>query len=131
MAPVRDHHVVSPCELPHGEHLRATENLLKNSRVMSGFRGYPHDPGCLLDGLVPGIHVFFERNNAGRLHVCKDCYKSLSNNRIPETALADGFQVGDRPRKFDAATVIERAAVYAVRVKGHVIALESRRVRSC
>ena len=34
------------------------------------------------------------------------------------------------PRKFDGATVVERAAAYAVRVKGHVIALESRKVRN-
>ena len=31
------------------EHLRVADNLRKNKRVMSEFRGYPNDPGCLLD----------------------------------------------------------------------------------
>ena len=38
------------------------------------------------------------------------------------------IQVGDMPRKFDGAAVIARAAAYAVRMNGHVIALESKEV---
>ena len=34
------------------------------------------------------------------------------------------------PRKFDGATVVESAASCAVRVKGHVIAPESQKVRN-
>ena len=45
----RDHHVVSPHDLPHREHLRAAYNLLKNKRVMSEFRCHPNDPGGFLD----------------------------------------------------------------------------------
>ena len=52
MSPMRDPHVVSPRDLPHKQHLRAADNLLKNNRVMSEFSGYPNDPGGLLDGLV-------------------------------------------------------------------------------
>ena len=47
-----------------------------------------------------------------------------------ETALSNGVEVGDLSRKFDGATVVERAAAYAVRVKGHVIAPESSKVRN-
>ena len=39
------------------------------------------------------------------------------------------FFVGEMPRTFDGATVVERAAACAVRVKGHLIAPESRKVR--
>ena len=38
------------------------------------------------------------------------------------------FFVGEMPRTFDGATVVERAAACAVRVKGHVITPESRKV---
>ena len=76
MSPVRDHYVVSPCDLPHREHLRAADNLLKNKRVMSEFRGYPNDSGGLLDGLVLSAHEFC-KEDGGKLHVCKDCYTSV------------------------------------------------------
>ena len=72
MSPVRDHHVVSPRDLPHREHLRAADNMRRNKRVMSKFRGYPNDPGGLLDGLVLGVHGFCK--DVGKLQVCKDCY---------------------------------------------------------
>ena len=45
MATVRDHHVVSRRDFPHRKHLRAADNLRKNTRVMSEFRGYPNYPG--------------------------------------------------------------------------------------
>ena len=105
MSPVRDHHVVSPRDLPHREHLRAADNLRKNKRLMSEFRGYPNEPGGLLDGLVLSIRGF-SKEDGGKLHVCKDCYNSSSQNKIPEKALANGFWVGDMPRKFDGATVV-------------------------
>lgn len=76
------------------------------------------------------MHGFDEKNNRGKLHVCKDCHKFLISRIIPEAALAKGFWVGNMPSKFDGATVIERAAAYAVHVKGHVIALKSRKVRN-
>ena len=85
MTPARDHYIVSRCDLRHRKHLRAADNLLKNERVMSGFRGSPNDPRSLLDGLVLGIHGFCKEDSGGKLHVCK---KSLSKNRIPETGLA-------------------------------------------
>ena len=40
------------------------------------------------------------------------------------------FGVGEMPRKFDGASVVERAAACAVRVKGRVIAPESQKVRN-
>ncbi|CAN0479761.1 unnamed protein product [Scytosiphon promiscuus] len=90
---------------------------------MSGFCSYPHDHDGLLNGLVLSVHGFDEENDRGKpFHVCKDCHKSLSNNKIPQAALANGFWVGDMPQEFDGATVIERAVANAVRAKGHVIA---------
>ena len=97
---------------------------------MLGFRGCPSYPSGLHDGLVPSIHGFCEEDGGGKLHLCQDFYNSLSKNRISEAALANGFRIGDMTRKFDGATVIEGAAAYAVRVKGHVIALELRKVRN-
>ena len=44
--------------------------------------------------------------------------------------MATVFRVGDMPRKFDGATVIEHTAAYAIRVKAHVIVFESRKVRN-
>ena len=105
MSPVRDHHVVSPGDLPHREHLRAADNLRKNKRVMSEHRGYPNDPGGLLDGLALSVHGFC-KEDGGKLHVCKDCYNCLSRSKISEITLANGFWVGNMPRKFDGATVI-------------------------
>ena len=105
MSPVRDHRVVSPRDLAHREHLRAADNVRKNKRVMSALRGYPNDPGGLLDGLVLSVHGFC-KEDGGNLHVCKDCYDSLSKIYISETALANGVWVGDMPRKFDGATVV-------------------------
>ena len=61
--------------IPHRGHLRAADNLRKNKRVMSEFRGYPNDPGGLLDGLVLSVHGFC-KEDGGKLHVCKDCYNS-------------------------------------------------------
>ncbi|CAN0511129.1 unnamed protein product, partial [Laminaria digitata] len=55
---------------------------------------------------------------------------SLKVDRIPEAALANGFWVGKLPAKFDSATKVERAAAYPTRVKEHVVALESRRMRN-
>ena len=123
---------MSPRDRPHREHLRAVDNLRKNKRVMSKFRDYPNGPGGLLDGLVLRVHGFCKEDwrHGGKLHVCKDCYNSSSKNNIPGTALANGVWVGDMPRKSNGATVVERAAAYAVRMKGHVIALESRTVRN-
>ena len=69
MSPVRDHLVVSPRDLPHREHLRAADNLRKNTPVMSEFRGYPNDPGGLLDGSVLSVHGFCKEEDGGKLHV--------------------------------------------------------------
>ena len=54
----------------------------------------------------------------------------LSTRKIPEAALMNVFRVGEKPRKCDGATVVERAAACAVRVKGPVITPESREVRN-
>ncbi|CAN0404449.1 unnamed protein product [Laminaria digitata] len=64
------------------------------------------------------------------MHVCDECFLSLKVDRIPEAALANGFWVGKLPAKFDSATKVERAAAYPARVKEHVVALESRRMRN-
>ncbi|CAN0433077.1 unnamed protein product, partial [Laminaria digitata] len=97
---------------------------------MSGGFNYPHDADGLLDGLVLSVRWFDDGNNRGKLHVCKECHRSLSIRKIPEAALANGFWVSHMPSKFDGATVIEPAAAYAVRVKGHVIALKSKKIRN-
>ena len=74
MSTVRGHHVVSPRDLPRGEHLRAADNLRNNKRAMSELRGYPNDHGGLLDGLVLSVHGFCKGEDGGKLHVYKDCY---------------------------------------------------------
>ena len=51
-------------------------------------------------------------------------------SHIPEAALANRFWVGKVPAKFDSATKVQRAAAYPARVKEHVVALESRRIRN-
>ena len=97
---------------------------------MSGFRGYPNDPSCFIDDLVLSIHGFCEEDGGGKLEIGQDCCNSFPKNRIPEAAWANVFLVGDMLRKFDGATVIQRTTAYAVRMKGHVIALESRKFRN-
>ncbi|CAN0491786.1 unnamed protein product, partial [Laminaria digitata] len=96
---------------------------------MEEFSSYPNDHEHLLDGLVLSVHGF-EEAEPRKLHVCDECFRSLKVDRIPEAALANGFWVGKLPAKFDSATKVERAAAYPVRVKGHVIALETRRMRN-
>ncbi|CAN0546201.1 unnamed protein product, partial [Laminaria digitata] len=38
------------------------------------------------------------------MHVCDECFRSLTVVRIPEAALATGVWVGKLPAKFDSAT---------------------------
>lgn len=112
------------------------ENLLRATMLKSMnelcrvFANNPHDPDDLLVGLVLSVHDFDEENNCGKLHVCKGSHKHCQTKTIPRQSWANGFRVGDMPQKFDGAKAIERAAVYAVHVKGHVVALESRKSRS-
>lgn len=47
---------------------------------------------------------------------------------MPDAALANGFWTGTLPDRFQDATATERAAAYPVRVKGHFITLELRKV---
>ena len=54
---------------------------------MSEFHNYSHDADGVLDGLVLSVHGFDE-SDPGKLHVCKEYYRSLSSKRIPEAALA-------------------------------------------
>ena len=98
--------------------------------MRSAFRSYPHNSDGIPDGQVISVHGFDEENNRGKLHVCKECHTSLPKRKIPEAALATDFWVGDMPRKFDGARVIERDSAYAVGVEGHAMALESRKVRN-
>ena len=97
---------------------------------MSSCRNYPHDSDRSLDGLVFSVYDFDEDINRGELHVCKDCHRCLLNRKISVAALMNGFWVAEIPRKFQGATVVERAAACAVRVKGPVITPESREVRN-
>ena len=95
MSLVRDHHVVSPRDLPNRKNLRAAGNLLKIIRVLSEFRGYPNDPGGMLDGLVPSDHGFREEEDGSELHACKDCYNCILKKKNHQTSLANGSWVGD------------------------------------
>ena len=52
------------------------------------------------------------------------------NPQNPRSSAGECFSVGEMARKFDGATVVERAAVCAVRVKGHVTAPETQKVRN-
>ncbi|CAN0076546.1 unnamed protein product, partial [Ectocarpus sp. 13 AM-2016] len=65
-----------------------------------------------------------------KIHVCDECYRSLARNILPDAALANGFWVGTLPDELQKATFVERAAAYPIRTKGHVVALESRRVNN-
>ncbi|CAN0563683.1 unnamed protein product, partial [Ectocarpus sp. 12 AP-2014] len=65
-----------------------------------------------------------------KIHVCDECYRSLARNILPDAALANGFWVGTLPDELQMATFVERAAAYPIRTKGHVVALESRRVNN-
>ena len=91
MPPVRGHHVVSPRDLPHREHLRAADNLRKNKRVMSEFRGYPNDPGGLLDGLVLSVHWVLGRRRRRQAACVQGLLQLCIEKYIPETALANVF----------------------------------------
>ncbi|CAN0481200.1 unnamed protein product, partial [Ectocarpus sp. 12 AP-2014] len=64
------------------------------------------------------------------IHVCDECYRSLARNILPDAALANGFWVGTLPDELQTATFVERAAAHTIRTKGHVVALESRRVNN-
>ena len=97
---------------------------------MSGFRYNPHDPDGLLDKLVVCSCGFDKSKNHCKLHVCKDCNRYMSSRQIHDAALSNAVYIGEIPRKFDGASVIERAVAYAVCVKGHVISLESRNIGS-
>ena len=52
----------------------------------------------------------------------------MSSRHTRDAALSDAVWVGEIPRKFHGALVIERAVSYAVRVKGHNISLEYRNI---
>ncbi|CAN0534723.1 unnamed protein product, partial [Laminaria digitata] len=128
VAPVHEHHVLTPQQLPHRAKLRVSSCLQRHVRVMEEFSSYPNDHEHLLDGLVLSVHGF-EEAEPRKLNVCDECFRSLKVDRIPEAALAKGVWVGKLPAKFDSATKVKRAA-YPVRVKGHVITLETRRMRN-
>lgn len=95
---------------------------------MASFVGYPNDPDRLLDGLVLDRHGF-EEQHPFRMRVCTECFRSLRKNRIPDASLANGFYVGVLPTHLQGATRVEKAAAFPVRVKGHVVALKSRKVK--
>ena len=49
---------------------------------------------------------------------------------VGKGCLANGFYVGTLPDRFQTMSFVERAAVYPIRIKGCVVALESRRVNN-
>ncbi|CAN0090627.1 unnamed protein product, partial [Ectocarpus sp. 12 AP-2014] len=65
-----------------------------------------------------------------KIHVCDECYRSLERNILPDAALTNGFWVGTLPDRLQKATFVERAVAYPIRTKGHVVAMESRRVNN-
>lgn len=92
MTAVRDHHFVSPCDLPHMKIFSARQTMLKSmNELCRVFANNPHDPDDLLVGLVLSVHGFDEENNCGKLHVCKGCHKPLSNKNNPQAALGERF----------------------------------------
>ena len=72
----------------------------------------------------------FENTAPYKMRVGKECYDDLNRGVIPDAALANGFWVGTLPSHLEGITFVERAAAYPVRIKGHVIALESRKVNN-
>lgn len=126
---VREQHMLSAGQLPNKSVLAATTILRRHERVMSTFSNYPGDQKDRLKGLVLSKHGF-DPVAPFRMHVCNECYKSLKSGKMPEAALANGFWVGSLPDNLNDITFAERAAAYPVRIKGHIIALESRRVRN-
>lgn len=126
---VKDQHFLSASDLPNKNLLVAGEMLQKHERVMSNFCDYPGDTTKQLHGLVLSKHGFSSAAPF-QMHVCDDCYRSLKSSNMPDAALANGFWVGTLPEHFQDMTFVERAAAYPVRIKGRVIALESRRVNN-
>ena len=123
-----DQQVVNPSDLPNKHLLKPHELLLRKPRITANFVGYPHDPEHLLDGLVLERHGFSENPPLG-MRVCDECYSSLKKCKMPEAALANGFYVGELPDHLRGATRVEKAAAFPVRVKGHVVALRSRKMK--
>lgn len=127
---VRDQVLLSPNELPNKHLLKPHEMLARNERVMATFKNYPGDSDKVLDNHV--LSKFgFQKNAPYKMHVGKECLKDLKRGKIPEAAfLANGFYVGTLPDRFQTMSFVERAAAYPIRIKGHVAALESRRVNN-
>ncbi|CAM9569145.1 unnamed protein product, partial [Ectocarpus sp. 4 AP-2014] len=126
---VRRHHVVSASEIPSKQLLRAGEALRKQERVMAAFRGYAGDIARELGNLVVSKYSI-ESEEPCKIHVCDECYRSLARNKLRDAALANGFWVGTLPDELQKAAFVERAAAYPIRTKGHVVALESRRLNN-
>ena len=61
---------------------------------------------------------------------CTCVFLCLLSNMIPEAALATYFWVGKFPDHLQDTTAVERSAAFPVRVKGHAVALESRKVKN-
>lgn len=119
----------SPVEVPHKHILEASDRIRSTPDVFKTLNDYPNDPEGILDGLVLS-RAGFEAQDPWRLCICDDCIKHLRRARMPPAALANGFWTGDLPTRFSDVTWVERIAASAVRVKGHVVALESRNVQN-
>lgn len=114
-------------DIPQGYLLRASDRIRSKAAVFNTMKDYPGDAGGELNGFV--LSKFgFETEEPHRLCICKECHAHLSKDTMPPAALANGFWIGDLPGRFSDITWVERVAASPVRVKGHVVAVESRKV---
>ena len=127
---VRDHHLVSSCELPHEELLRSIDNLRKHERVMSAIRSHLDHPDGLLVGLVLSAHGFDQQQITVAGYTCaRTVFGACRAGNLERRRWKMRLWFGEMSRTFDTGAAIDRAGWYTVRVNGHVITLESRNIR--
>ncbi|KAJ7789430.1 hypothetical protein B0H14DRAFT_2627263 [Mycena olivaceomarginata] len=84
----------------------------------------PFDEGALRDVLVDPDGVSFPPDG-GRptLSLCKNCYSSLKNKKLPALALANRTFLGSVPDELKDLTVIEEAMIARCHSKCWIIQL--------
>jgi hypothetical protein len=82
----------------------------------------PFDEGALCDVLVDPDSVSFPPDG-GRptLSLCKNCYSSLKNKKLPALALANRTFLGSVPDEVKNLTVTEEAMITRCRSKCWII----------
>ena len=131
MFTVGDHHVLSPRDLPHRENLRAAENLRMNKPMMSEFRGFSNDPDRYLNGLILSVMGFAKMKAATSCMCARTATTLLSKSKfLRQLSRMSIGSVTCHASSTELRWSSVQLSAYAVRVKGHVLALEPREVRN-